>query len=277
MVMENKTNSGEPSVLYKYLTSDRAVKALPENGNGALRATQPSALNDSFECATRCSAVYPSDDKEVNIMVETLNSIVAGRGLTKDTVRQSHLELGSQAWNELLRKQLSLRFGVVSLSRLPLHPLLWAHYAESGAGVVIGYRMSSLQGIVKGNEQLGAVRYFDQPPFTLGHNFFKDDSNLHAVLLTKARYWEYEEEWRLTLELKNTVGTGETDRSQYSINICPIPNEAVIEVYYTERTPNTVVETIRARLEDQNNRFTARAPRKLILASDRYGYKEPRS
>ena len=74
------------------------------------------------------------------------------------------------------------------------------------------------------------------------------------------------------MELKNTVGTGENDRAGSSINICPIPNEAVTEVYYTERTPNKLVETIEARLRDPNNRFTADAPRKLILASDKYGY-----
>ena len=270
--MANDANAMEPAVLYKYLTAERAVKALPDNGNGSLRATQPAALNDPLECATRCSAVYSSDDKIVNVMVEALNSIVPGHRLTIREVHLSRRQLGTQAWNELCRKQLSLRFGVVSFARSALHPLLWAHYADSGTGVVIGYRVSVLKTVIKGLEQLGAVKYFKKPPFTLGHNFFKDESNLHEVLLTKASYWEYEQEWRLTVELKNTVGTGENDRAGHSINICPIPNEAVTEVYYTERTPDTMVDTIEARLRDPNNRFTADVPRKLSLASDRYGY-----
>ena len=270
--MTNDASTVEPTVLYKYLTAERAVKALPENGNGSLRATQPAALNDPLECATRCSAVYSSDDKEVSVMVEALNSIVPEHRLTLREVRLSHRQLGTQAWNELFRKQLSLRLGVVAFSKSALHPLLWAHYADSGTGVAIGYCVSVLKTVIKGLEQLGAVKYFEQPPFTLGHNFFKDESNLHAVLLTKASYWQYEQEWRLTVLLKNTVGTGENDRAGHSINICPIPNEAVTEVYYTERTPNNMVETIAARLRDTNNRFTADAPRKLILASDRYGY-----
>ena len=106
----------------------------------------------------------------------------------------------------------------------------------------------------------------------LGHNIFKDESNLHEVLLTNASYWEYEQEWCLTMGLKNTLGTGEHDRAEHSINICPIPNEAVTEGYYTERTPSTMVETIEVRLRNPTNRFTANAPRKLILASNRYGY-----
>ena len=270
--MTNDANEMEPAVLYKYMAAERAVKVLPDNGNGSLRATQPAALNDPLECATRCSAVYPNDDKEVSVMVEALNSIVPEHRLMLREVHLSRQQLGTQAWNELLRKQLSLRFGVVAFAKSAFHPLLWAHYADSGTGVAIGYRVSVLKTVSKGLEQLGAVKYFEQPPFILGHNLFKDESNLHAVLLTKASYWKYEQEWRLTVELKNTVGTGENDQAGYSINICPIPNEAVTEVYYTEQTPNNTVETIQARLRDPNNRFTADAPRKLILASDRYGY-----
>ena len=37
--------------LYKYVTSDRALTCIPEVGDGTLRATQPAALNDPFECA----------------------------------------------------------------------------------------------------------------------------------------------------------------------------------------------------------------------------------
>ena len=86
--MTNDANAMEPAVLYKYLAAERAVKALPDNGNGALRATQPASLNDPLECATRCSAVSPNDVKEVSVMVEALNSIVPEHLLT---IREVHL------------------------------------------------------------------------------------------------------------------------------------------------------------------------------------------
>ena len=206
--MASNHNTAEPAVLYKYICADRAVEVLPENGNGALRATQPAALNDPLECATRCSAVYPSDDEEVREIVGALNRIVPEHPLKNSDVQLARRQLGTQAWNELFRKQLSLRFGVVSFSSSVLHPLLWAHYADSGAGVVIGYRVSVLKTITTGYERLGAVQYLDKPPYFGGHVIFKDESNLHVLLLTKASHWKYEQEWRLTLELKNTVGTG---------------------------------------------------------------------
>ena len=261
----------EPTVLYKYVCANRAVKVLPENGNGALRVTQPAALNDPLECATCCHAVYPSEE-EVREIVETLNLIVPEHSLENSDVQLARQQLGTQAWNELFRKQLSHRLGVVSFSSSALHPLLWAHYADSGAGVVIGYRVSVLKTITTGYERLVAVQYLEEPPASIGHIIFRDESNLHSILLTKASYWEYEQEWRLTRESKNTVGTGKSDRNGHSINICPIPNEAVTEVYFTERTPKSTIETIRARLRNPSNRFRAGPPRKLVLAQEKYGY-----
>lgn len=63
--MSSTPNTAEPTVVYKYLTADRALEVLPQGGNGALRATQPASLNDPLECATRCSAVYPTEEGEV--------------------------------------------------------------------------------------------------------------------------------------------------------------------------------------------------------------------
>ena len=43
--------------LYKYVTADLAMTCLPEIGDGSLRASQPSALNDPFECALSFTVV----------------------------------------------------------------------------------------------------------------------------------------------------------------------------------------------------------------------------
>ena len=151
---------------------------------------------------------------------------------------------------------------------------MWTHYADSGAGFVIGYRVSELKKIPAGYERLGPVHYLAEPPIDMGHVIFKDENNLHVTLLIKANYWAYVQEWRLTVELKNTIGTGKVDASGHSINLYPIPNESVTEVYFTERTPESEVEIIRSRLSNPANRFRAGSPRKLILSSDRYGYTE---
>lgn len=89
---------------------------------------------------------------------------------------------------------------------------------------------------------MSAVQYYLKPPFDLGYGLVQYEYSLHEVLVPKGDNWKYEEEWRLTIELKNTVGTGLYDHSKNSIKLCPIPNEAVTEVYITERTPEDVVQ-----------------------------------
>ena len=95
--MESSGDTAEPRVLYKYLPSERAIKVLPEDGNGALRATQPAALNDPFKCATRCSAVYPSDDVEIKEIVEALNWIVPEHSLNNVDVQVFWQRFGTRS------------------------------------------------------------------------------------------------------------------------------------------------------------------------------------
>ena len=132
--------------------------------------------------------------------------------------------------------------------------------------------MTALKKVATRNGKLGHVDYFDDPLPSSDYLEFKDEHSLHYALMMEAKYWEYEQEWRLTLELKNTVGTGEYDQNLQSINIYPLPNEAVTEVYVTERTPEEAVHKISTRLKNPLNRYTATEPKLLILSSEKYGY-----
>ena len=91
----------KPAVLYKYLPADRALEALPEDGNGALRATQPAALNDPFECATYCDTADPDKKEKSQEMARVLSKIIPGHPVYVDKVENSLGRIGSQSWNEL--------------------------------------------------------------------------------------------------------------------------------------------------------------------------------
>ena len=90
----------------------------------------------------------------------------------------------------------------------------------------------------------------------------------------KSGHWSYEDEWRLIVELSRTIGTGEVDQHSQPINLIQVPNEAVVRVHYTERTPRETVALIQDRLADTNSRYRVRSPRKLILSATSYGYEE---
>ena len=262
------------------------MTCLPEIGDGALRATQPSALNDPFECAADFRVWPPGqahDEAEIDrAFVRGLTDINKGSPVTSCMVRQAREKYGSLYGRELLASQISTRFGIVSFSEDHLNVLMWSHYTTDGSGFVIGYDEQELRKLGKTPNHLRPVEYSTQL-FPVGLSL--DDTGRNPVqrrvdlpwpipLSKKSKHWEYEKEWRLIVELDQTIGTGKSDAREQPINILRIPNEAVVRVHYTERTPPKFVEEVRKRLADPNNRYTAKCPRKLILSTGSYAYVE---
>ena len=262
-------------VLYKYVTARRSLTCIPEVGDGTLRATQPAALNDPFECAVTPIYMIPDEAEENRQLAQVLTDINQSKPVTAEDVHRARREHGSLFTRELLAKQASTRFGIVSFTMNPDHPLMWSHYTTDGSGFVIGYDVAELRKLTDPGGCLREVTYGNRPPLITGPIVLvSPESNLPSLLSGKSDHWSYENEWRLIVELNRTIGTGETDQHGQPINLVQVPNEAVVSVYYTERTPADSVKLIRDRLADKNNRYRAENPRKLILSSTSYGYEE---
>ena len=76
------------------------------------------------------------------------------------------------------------------------------------------------------------------------------------------------------MKLDQTLGKGTKDRHDQPINLLRIPNSAVVEIYYTERTPNDYVEEVERRLGSVNNRYGTKRGIKLVLSEQEYGYRK---
>lgn len=258
-------------VLYKYVSSERVFTCLPEVGDGTLRATQPSALNDPFECAV--NMVFLEDDEEEgnSELSMILTSLNPNSPVSKRDVAEAKVRHGSHFLRELLSGQLSKRCGIVSFASDPRHLLMWAHYTVDGSGFAIGYDVTKLIRLSRGERRLRPVLYGPKPILIDGYVTLTE-GNLSALLSYKNDHWEYEKEWRLIVDLNETIGTGHSDRHGQPINLLRIPNEAVVSVYYTERTPEEAVASVEKRLKDSNNRFRAKKPSKLVSSEYEYGY-----
>ena len=273
----NRTVAGSwdaMETLYKFVNGKRALHCIPEVGEGTLRATQPAALNDPFECAVR-TLYNPNESRGAGELANVLTKINERNPITADDVRRARLKYGSLLTRTLFAEQVSTRFGIVSFTTNPYHPLMWSHYTTDGSGFVIGYDSEELNKLVGTGGCLREVAYGEEPPpiidpIVLG----SPGSNLPKLLSVKSSYWRYEDEWRMIVELNRTLGTGETDQYGQPINLVQIPNEAVVSVHYTERTCGDAVELIQKRLADKNNRYQAQHPHKLILSSTSYSYEE---
>ena len=231
-----------PEILYKFLPAERASDALPKLANGTLRATQPAALNDPFECATLCEeAIIPGQD---------------------------------QTWNNLTKEELSSRVGIISLSHSPLDPRMWTYYADEGRGIAIGYHVPTLQENTIGRGHLGQVVYWDMQHGKQTYVVAKDEWSLYKNLyLRKGNGWIHENEWRIIIKLEDTIDTGKFDRTMHPINLLSIPNEAVVMLYYTERTDKDLIQDLQTRLKNPRNKYGTESAQKLAQDNLKYEFK----
>ena len=126
---ENRLLSvSEPRTLYKYMTPQRALNCIPEVDDGTLRATQPAALNDPFECAVATAYVFEDEAEEDRELAKVLTEINENKPISAIEVLTARIEYGSLFTRQLLSDQISTRFGIVSFTANPHHPLMWSLY-----------------------------------------------------------------------------------------------------------------------------------------------------
>ena len=170
-------------ILYKYVTSKRAITCIPEVGDGTLRATQPAALNDPFECAVITTYVIPDEAEENRQLAKVLTEINKSKPVTEEDVHSARREHGSLFTRQLFTEQVSTRFGIVSFTTEPYHPLMWSHYTTDGSGFVIGYDAGELGKLTGSMGSLTKVEYGERPPLILGPIVLvSPESNLPILL-----------------------------------------------------------------------------------------------
>lgn len=260
-------------LLYKYVSAKRALICLPEIGDGTLRATQPSALNDPFECAVHKLFVESDEGKGNRKLSEVLTSINPSSPVSEDRVVEARDRFGSLYLRELLSEQLSQRFGIVSFATDARNPLMWSHYAINGSGFVLGYDADQLRKLGSREGCLQRVRYGEVPMPLIDYPVLNEE-NINSLMSYKSSHWKYEQELRLIVELNETIGTGQRDLRCQPINLLRVPNPAVVKVYYTERTPAENIEKVQGLLANANNRYGTTAPIKLIMSDTSFGYQD---
>lgn len=263
-------------LLYKYVSAKRALTCLPEIGDGTLRATQPSALNDPFESSVYKLFVERDEGVGNRRLSEVLSSINPSSPVSEDRVVEARARFGSLYLRELLSEQLSQRFGIVSFASDPRNPLMWSHYTIDGSGFVLGYDANWLRTLSAREGCLQRVRYGNKPIPLMDYPVLSE-MNMNPLMSYKSAHWEYEQEWRLIVELRETIGTGHRDGRCQPINLLRVPNPAMVKVYYTERTPDDAVEKVRKRLANVNNRYGTTNPTRLVMSDTSFRYKDEES
>jgi len=253
-----------PSILYKYCSPER-IDVLK---NGCLRFSQPPVFNDPFESSP---AFLNLADRKT---MERASKIEGARTGMPEEYRQHMLdglfsESGDQARKAvagLLLEILGRGVGVLSLTAKPDNLLMWAHYAKSHEGFVIGFKTNdpflSRPGARRdAANDLRRVIYSAQRPKPQ----FLANVGLIEMYFTKSKNWEYEEEWRMFTSLPeedsrdaiiasvaNIAQFGSPGSSQpYPVRLFDFPAACVERIIVgcraTDETQNTISEIAAAK------------------------------
>lgn len=220
-------------ILYKYFSPKLSGFLKDDQGkdipgffpNFTVSFTSPNAFNDPFECQPileisksdyiryleSCEA-YENEKESLR-----RNGYKANDASIKRSLRSSRKSVrNNKNWEDLINKRLNdmwenhkKNVRILSLSKEYDNPLMWAHYANSHKGFVVGIKsefFSILEKGIGGNEwRLKEVEYSDDKISVNPYGDITVNSNSECVLnLMKVYYkksmcWSYEKEVRFAV------------------------------------------------------------------------------
>jgi hypothetical protein len=208
--------------------------------NFMIRFSQTSALNDPFESAVLLDAEkrFENFDPE-----EVFRKILAEEGIVPgdedwDAFNSAVKELKEyqkeltrpHALGRQLMEWLDLRIGVLSLSRTNDNLLMWAHYADSHRGLVLG--LDDEHPFFHVKDQLNNPTKPYNVVYTSRRRAVDPDARdyYEQLLCQKSIDWAYEEEVRIFRTFDGSIKIpGKTGRED--VHLFEMPVECIKEVY----------------------------------------------
>lgn len=196
------TPNADVDVLYKYrdLKEQNIERVKRIFLNHEVYFSRPLDFNDPFDCQPNFSLTASDQELEsyLEARIPTFLPDLNRQGRRhkmkefKKSLKERKEEI-EKVIESSHRKRILEETGVFSLSEVPDHILLWSHYADSHTGICLQFeatRNTQFFGLAQ------KVQYqFEYPLINPIVN--SPDHILNAALLTKAKFWEYEKEWRI--------------------------------------------------------------------------------
>lgn len=176
--------------LYKYRSgnynSDSINYDLQNLNENKIRITNPSNLNDPFECNAVCKEIVDSLDKKL----DEFEIIFELKKINKEEyIEKAHNELMKSHYEKFLADLL-----ICSFSESNDNILMWSHYSNAHKGFCIEY---DLEKLIKNKALILPVVYSVEMPDI--DNIFLKNAKKYSSIYTKSSDWEYEKEWRFIL------------------------------------------------------------------------------
>jgi hypothetical protein len=189
---------GLPPHLYKYQPFN--AQTLTNLKRASIWFSAPVNVNDPYDCASwvvQADEVSEADFPRLLAYVRGRDPALAA-GLTPEKLREAFISAARRAYGERRTIQREQR-GIACFSATYTDIMMWSHYADGHRGFCLEFDTSQPP-----FSKALQVTYVDTPPLLNPVDVLvedpSDDKNnalLRALVLTKARCWSYEQEWRL--------------------------------------------------------------------------------
>ena len=187
-----------PEELYHYqrLGSPEMMQRLERTLlNHQIYFSSPASFNDPFDCK-----VWPSFDCSLEQKHNYIERLAQQRHAGDADAAREEVERAladpqffEKAYSHFLEHDIPT-LGVYCLSERPDDILMWSHYAGSHSGICLAFAAN----YIFPECAVERVGYPDSNEYPTV-NFFtaSKDEQIKAALLTKAKHWDYEREWRV--------------------------------------------------------------------------------
>jgi Protein of unknown function (DUF2971) len=194
-----------PKILYKF-------REINDRSRDIFKSKQlyfpPPIFNDPFDCDIPVRFDLMNDD-ELDAM--SIGILMKYKDMTEDQAKEHYLSSvkSKKTWNQTTERtrmvswqlnNLKTKATIFCVTPKNDNILMWSHYAKCHEGICIGFNMNHLY--YNTGASIGKVNYLnDYPTFKPSE---KDEALYIGQLLSKAKNWEYEEEFRfINLSGKN--------------------------------------------------------------------------
>ncbi len=244
---------GLPPILYKYVGAKPHHLAILRDLR--IRFTQPDELNDPFDCIP---GITPPRDvaRFVDDTFARNQAEIQRRGIAPGQVAAARAEMIASYTNnprDLVRRCFTIvrrnmnELGVLSLSTRNDNMALWAHYAETHRGFVIGLRTSGeplmkRPGEVAGEGEVLRVVYDAGRPIVPCDPLVLPSD----LLVRKERPWSYEEEWRVVRRLAACDHSLPPPPASPNVFLCDVDPATFVRVDIGMDAERATIDAIRA-------------------------------
>lgn len=206
-IISKLVTTADAPPLYKFLSLDRGLSPpwedrLSQILVGRCYLSSAADFNDPFDCLPR---IYlPEDRTEFELWKEQMIPAMAAAirrdipaWFVEQEVRSALAGVDASQVQEKLRLSMTImadKIGVFCLAERIDSVLMWSHYASNHRGVAVIFQFSAR---TLADLYIWKVAYSDERPVVRDIHAENPKSHLADALAMKAKFWEYEQEWRI--------------------------------------------------------------------------------